>query len=1050
MVRAALAQIFYKPAIVEQSVDHLDEPGLVQGGVSAASLRQILSPSKNEELSHLQLQIREDYITYFTHKLQEIIRQICRIHRPDLLLFPEYSVPYPCLPLLQSMARSHGMTIVAGSHTVLPAAEVYYSQAGLDIDTAQMRGSSIAPVFFPDGRADYQIKHQRSIFEVTMQAQPEAPFKRFRSVTQSGEPYSFYVVICADALYTETVGQLDLERREEADQNLMILTAACSTSTEGFRELSGQLARREIPMLICNNSRFGGSGIHLPPPIRERFTNPPGQPSCLGAGTEAVLLLDFLPGSYFVKRSVLDTDVRGSWSVCPVFYGKRPPWRQNYDQTLRDMEQALNSGCPADAAEHADTLLTLRENQLPAQLETAFRNFSALSGSLCADTGTCLLPLRCVLLPLNSTQAHLHREIQKVLHFCVDTGPDAVPLITALMHQQNSYPEEEPIPVQPVLPPAVAKPVPTEEENLEFRDRGAYMTQLEEAITNPAVRLILISGAYGIGKSSLTGITFRRNLPNWTVKYISLAPTTRFSMVLEYLANAIGHPLKADTLTRSSKNTLRPVLERFCKELLSKDGRAVVVDQMESILLGQQGRDHTLMTLFRDAVYGLKIGQGKVIFLSDVRFSKEIFPESPAVKRIVVGRISDNGYIKKILEYEIRRQGLLSPGQVPEIPSWLYSLVNGHPLTAKLCVDVMARRGIQSLEDISLDQMQEEVIRQLMEKICLDHLETQLMHLLSVFRTLIEVPRLKQHVPERYCNLLEENMSWLCSSSFISAGENTLEVTAVFRNYYYAQIPPEDRNALHGYALDYYVELHQELTRQHQFSAQVYAEIAYHLTQLGRMGELRRYLPGNLNTLKQLAKNLYQRDKNYPMALQLYQILCEAYPEDIEVLSYLGRCYARQGNWERVTEYFTRAVDAAQQQGEYTWYLYRDWGHMYVRYYMEPEAVEKFAEARDRLQRETGLSDEAGILAAEGFLAERNHDLSGAAGKYESALSCNATHEFTINNYASLLRRQGNIQYAQELEQRLLIADAERLGEPTDNFFSGFDMVDAEPELYED
>ena len=1050
MVRVALAQIFYKPAIVEQSVDHLEEPGLVQDGVSAASLLQSLSPPKSEELHQLRMQIREDYITYFTHKLREILRQVCRVHQPDLLVFPEYAVPYACLPVLRDMARHHKMTIVAGSHTVLPGAEDYYAQIGLDIDPVHLQGASVAPVFFPDGRADCQIKHQRSIFEVTMQAQPEAPFHRFCSVTRDGEPYSFYVVICADALYTETVGQLDLERREAADQNLMVLTVACSTSTEGFRELSGQLARREVPMLICNASSFGGSGIHLPSSVRQRFTNPPGQPSCLEKWDEALLLLDFLPGSYFVKRSVLDTDVRGSWAVCPILYGENPPWQQNYKQTLRDMEQYLSLGSAADAADAADVLLTLRESQLPPRLEAVFRNFSAQAATFCGDTAACLLPLRCLLLPLNSTQAHLRREIQTALHLCVEAGPSAVPLMAALMNQQDLYPEEEPIPVQPILPSAVAKPASTEEDNLRFRDRGAYMTQLQNAITNPAVRLILISGAYGIGKTSLTDITFRRNLPNWTVDFIPLTPTTRFSMVLEYLANAIGHPLKADTLTRSSKNVLRPVLERFCKELLAKDGRVVVVDQMESILLGQQGRDHTLMTLFRDAVYGLKSGQGKVIFLSDVRFSKEIFPEDPAVERIVVGRISDNGYIQKILEYEIRRRGLLSPGRVPEIPPRLYSLVNGHPLTAKLCVEVMARRGIQSLENISLDQVQEEVIRQLMEKICLDHLEMQLMHLLSVFRTLIEVPRLMRHLPEEYRSLLKKNMDRLYASSFISAGENTLEVTAVFRSYYYDQIPPESRKELHGYALDYYVELHRELTQQHQFSAQVYAEIAYHLTQLGRMEELRRYLPGNLNTLKQLAKVLYQQDKNYSMALQLYQILYEAYPQDIEVLSYLGRCYARQGNWDRVTEYFTLAVEAAQRQGENTWYLYRDWGHMYVRYYMETEAVEKFAEARARLQRETGLTDEAGILAAEGFLAERNHDLAGAAEKYESALSFNSAHEFTITNYASLLRRQGKAAEAAALEQRLLDAGAELLGEPTDSFFSGFDMVDAQTELYDD
>ena len=157
-------------------------------------------------------------------------------------------------------------------------------------------------------------------------------------------------------------------------------------------------------------------------------------------------------------------------------------------------------------------------------------------------------------------------------------------------------------------------------------------------------------------------------------------------------------------------------MDRFIKNVLSKDGRVIIVDQMESILLEQQGRDYSLLTLFRDAIYNLSIGQGKLILISDIRFSKDIFPNHPSVQRIVMGRILDNRHIKRILEYEMRRHNIISPGNIPDIPDELYDLVNGHPLTAKLCIEVVARHGKNAISDIPLGQLQSQVVDQLMKK----------------------------------------------------------------------------------------------------------------------------------------------------------------------------------------------------------------------------------------------------------------------------------------------------------------------------------------------
>lgn len=433
MVRVALAQVFYKPAIVEKTVDHLAEPGFVRHDVSTASLLVTLSEEKSMALQTMHSQIREQYITYIGQKLKEICGEACRIHKPDVLVFPEYSVPYQCLPEIKEMATHLGITIVAGTHTVLPVAKEYYAQAGLAPEIAsRYKGCSISPIFFPNEAPDYQVKNDRSIFEITMQESDEG-FKRFKTVTSDGKPYCFSVVICADALTLSTVGKVDTT----AD-NFMILTVACSTNTKVFEKTAGLFALHGIPMLICNASQYGGSGIYLPDTVQERFTNTPGQSSYMEAKKEALMFLDFLPDQFFVKRGIMDTTVRGNWAVCPIFYyGKQLKWKKDYLKALQKTEHYLKEGDTESATENVEILLSLYEGQLPDSLVVAFNHFMANIGNFCGDTQSYVLPLRAILLDIHSTEAHLYHEFPQMIDFCVNVGKNALSQITALIEQRD-------------------------------------------------------------------------------------------------------------------------------------------------------------------------------------------------------------------------------------------------------------------------------------------------------------------------------------------------------------------------------------------------------------------------------------------------------------------------------------------------------------------------------------------------------------------------------------------------------------------------------------
>lgn len=1050
MIRVVLAQIFYKPAIIEKQIDYLAEPGFALHGPCTASLLEELSEEQGIQLQTLHNQIREQYINYISEKLNCVCQSACHIYEPDILVFPEYSVPYQCLPKIKELSEQLGITIVAGTHTVISAAREYYIQAGFEAQVASdYSGCSIAPVFFHDKAPDFQVKNGRSIFEVTMREANE-DFKQFHATTRCGESYSFSVIICADALKMSTVGKADIGLADAKSDNYMVITVACSTNPQTFEGAAQLFALQGIPMLICNASQYGYTGIYIPEAVKERFTNVPGQASFVQSQDEMLMLLELQPDYFSVQKGVLDNKVRGSWALCPIYYEGQHKWKTEYLQAMEGIEKSLQLNVFEDAIDYAEILLTLCKGQLPSALESAFKGFIIHAANFSGDIRSCLLPLKAVLMDIHSTQAHMYNEFPAMISFCVKVGKLAMPQIQALIEQRDKYPEEEIVKIQPTLPATVTRAQPTQEEDDKFRDRGNYMTQLQNAIVDPTVKLILVSGAYGIGKTSTVSMTFRRHLPNWSARWVSLAATTRFSMVLEYMANAIGHPLTADTLARNRKKVLKPILEQFTMKLFGVAGRAIIVDQMENILLGLQGRDHTLLTLFLNAVFALQGGGGKVIFLSDVRFSRGAFPESPAVRRIVMGRIPDNRDVKRILEYEMRKRDMIAPGEIPNIPDKLYELVNGHPLTAKLSIDVMDRHGGKAIDSIVLGQVQAQVIRQLMEKICLDEVETQILCILSVFRTLINMPKLMGSLPQKLCDLLNDNIDRLYQISFISAGDDTIEITAVFRNYYYEKIPRDQKNEYHEYALHYYIGLYKELMNRNQFSAMIYAEIAYHLTCLNRMEQLKDYLPGNVSTLKQLAKTLYQRDKNYTAARQIYYILNTACPKDVEVLSYLGRCCARMNDWEQTEKYFKDAIDVAESSGEDTWYLYRDWGHLNVRFYMDEEAQNNFSKARILLRQECHREEDAGILSAEGFLLERNQDIHGAMEKYEAALAINRHNEFTISNYSKLLRKYGNDEYASELESMLGGENFDGLGESTDDFYSGFDIIDVDMNLYDE
>lgn len=90
---------------------------------------------------------------------------------------------------------------------------------------------------------------------------------------------------------------------------------------------------------------------------------------------------------------------------------------------------------------------------------------------------------------------------------------------------------------------------------------------LQRFVNENEVKIILVSGAYGIGKSTFVDVAFKKHYPDWNILKIKLPSKVRFSMVLEQIGSVINCSVSADLLSRAGKNQLRPYMKKIVEKI---------------------------------------------------------------------------------------------------------------------------------------------------------------------------------------------------------------------------------------------------------------------------------------------------------------------------------------------------------------------------------------------------------------------------------------------------------------------------------------------------
>jgi hypothetical protein len=243
------------PLVVAGDRNLAAEPFLPAPGVSLADLAR-----HSLDVSNLQERFFDRYLDWQLQRLRAIMQVLSLASPPPgILVFPEGAVPLEFLYELRNFSQAHGTTIFAGTHSLRATTSDSAHYKALGVRGSEIKrwekiraGTALLPIL-TQAASFFRPKQHSSVFEITGTASDLGNSNPIDTVqvSFSGHVFNALPLVCADALHTFTPrGNYDL-----------VVIVAYNRTIDPFLPLINQSTFNRIPVLFCNDGRFGGSCV---------------------------------------------------------------------------------------------------------------------------------------------------------------------------------------------------------------------------------------------------------------------------------------------------------------------------------------------------------------------------------------------------------------------------------------------------------------------------------------------------------------------------------------------------------------------------------------------------------------------------------------------------------------------------------------------------------------------------------------------------------------------------------------------------------------------
>ncbi|MCG8510588.1 MAG: hypothetical protein MI741_15305, partial [Rhodospirillales bacterium] len=473
----------------------------------------------------------------------------------------------------------------------------------------------------------------------------------------------------------------------------LAIVSSFNSAVEPFEPFTTHHIRNQIPVLLCNDGRYGGSGVHAVTDDRMAlwwWASPLNGRLPRG---DAILVADLDFESLAVQVGVSNPQ-----PALRLVRLSSLAYEHAHDDTFAASSELRQIAQCSDAVEQEERLRQLQGCNIAPLQQIAIGHLLRLTKNGTADEGwwdalshDCVVSARGNLPALESSLAGgVKTALSDVLDDASIEDAEVLGSVAKLRKLCTDRLEASEAKPQGVTRDAVAAGI---------IDRGDESQAIQSFLKHPAQVLCLVSGLSAVGKSSVIAKAFAeagyRN-----VHRITLAPDATPAYMASAIIAALGHARARDMEDPVA------ALDALGTSLFRRS-TILVIEGAGNLCEHLMWRDPVFPTLLEALVDLCRQGQAKIICESDVLLE---FPHIDAalLRRVWVrGLANDDGVA--LLDQQIRRAGLDPANYGDESRSRIVTAVGGHPgaivlvseaiqasTMANVLADLQARKGVHA------------------------------------------------------------------------------------------------------------------------------------------------------------------------------------------------------------------------------------------------------------------------------------------------------------------------------------------------------------------
>lgn len=874
-LKVAVVQINYRPAFILDSHELIVEPIFSSIKEPHTSI-SLMNFKGSEKISN---RLREKYISWLRLKVDAILKK-CTELSVDLVVFPEYSIPFQLLKDICIFTKEKMIHVVAGTHIVAKTSQELPDGYP---DSKKYLKCAMAPII-ADGKVLYYTF--KNILAAEEHYNIKKPKEDMGSCFQMGA-YNLNVKICIEAIADQETLQINA--------NGILTIPSLSKNTEPFKALQTLARYKEIPIVYANGACYGGSVISGPYTIEgkhwfvdaETKTSIPIPQNCEALVT-ATIDLDAVRHS--VGTVLLPFAITLN-EVLPLLYKER----QTDVQLMQLIDQCKKEESIAPLGDNVNKnseilreivkKLQLDEKRGILDSETLRESLNYIKINTCDFEQMTLSQVKdAIVLFANRTQDALSD-----IHFIKTQGQ----LYEYLQRCNQS----------------------SEENDYEFsKDRGILRGRdveknvLLRFFDNPKQNLMCINGLRGIGKTRLINSIEEDILPldtAWNIKQIRFSIGTGYDYIIEKLSYDLNLPY-----IETERQSVSDIAVQYGKHIKKISPIIIIIDDFHHCL-NSNGyfTDLRVKEFFMGLTKSIQSNENIKMILTSNRRIRDFAEDE--INILDVSRLDDEN-IRSVISYCYKKitKGTLSPQIGDDIVKSAY----GNPLVAILIAQLIDKKGTAHIEaPEEFKRYQEGVIKNIIEEIEFTPDEKELLKIVAVSKGEV----CKGFIEEYYSQLLY-CIDSLSNRLIIENSQGKLYVHPLFREVFYAEMLIQDRFALHEKYSQYFEKTYNE--KKFKKDPIILSNLIYHLGGSIQLDKLNKYRQLFVDELKPTADQLY-KDKDHSNALKYYLKIYDVVGKvRYDVLLKIAICYLSRDNFDiDKSEIFFKQATEENPKGAFIW-----------------------------------------------------------------------------------------------------------------------------------